>query len=1577
MRLFLFSLFTISSVALVLALNNPTQPTFDQVSAAGSTKENYRSSGILDDHIDGLHHLSIISETVELSIFGLDCAGDCRAPFDIQIISNDNSFQETFTIGACPTGISITVDAALSYRLVDSELGLEYPNAIVNGEINSPNGDGSFEFSEPQGCPDECDEPYVFFFGEDGEDYGGRTLLAHNGFLYVGGLRGQEAMLAKVTTAGEVVWAQTMQPFPSLPNVVSDLKIDSDGMLIGVGNGQAASTIESFSFKLDPDSGAIIWTQTYEDAATSNFQANDIFEASNGGDYTILGTVLNSTSQASGCDGAFYSINRNNGEITNNRIHFHLGSCESFNSTELSNGSFFVTGRFNFAGGGVNRMRPAIMNINSTGTALWSRLYLVDVNADARLYSEDISEDGPDNMIMLAHGDDNGTDANTPDLWLVRANRFEGTAQWAIKYTLPEAVTGQEVIVVPNGYVVVANARLSNTMYVLRINGAGDIIWAKQLNGIESIRSGDEILLLDNFLYLTATHLSNTDTELALMRMDFITGELTGDCIANEDVDVPQLFISNPYSGFNSITPYNTQVQGAGAFPITPDDLEPLPTSCEPNCTPENCTNGMDDDGDGLIDCEDSDCDCVEICGNDIDDDGDGLVDCEDPDLADDCCCYEPPTLELGDDIPTCENGVVVLDAGPDFETYLWSDSSTEQTLTALLPGLYSVTVTDSCGNEQVDSITVFIDQTGNIDLGPDETLCPGETLTLSVDGFATYEWFPEDGFDCNDCPTVTYTATENTTIIVVGTTDEGCVSTDTLIVTIGGQQQGSFNTAELCAGDTLVFGDQMITEAGLYIDTVTVGECIAIDSLDVTLLPLFNTSEDVELCAGETLLLFGSLEVVEGGTYSMEFIAANGCDSTHTVNVGLLDPINTTEDLSVCVGGSVDIFGNPESVAGEYSMTFSGSNGCDSTHTIILTVLDTFATNETIQLCAGSSIEIFGQIVDMPGDYSMTFQAENGCDSTHTITVEILDLIETSENLEICAGTSADIFGNAETVAGEYSMTFQAENGCDSTHTITLNVLDTFATNESLELCPGGTVTVFGDEVGAAGDYSMTFIADNGCDSVHTITVFEIEPITSSENLGLCPGGTVTVFGDQVDETGIYTQTFQAENGCDSTHTITVFELDTFTTSETLPDQCAGTSVDIFGDQVTESGIYTQTFTAANGCDSTHTVTVTFLPPNETAEDIYLCEGESIDVFGVMEDEPGVYAETFTAANGCDSTHTITLIAEEFTGSANIFPPCPSDPDAWIVYIRTVGNGGPYTVTWNGNVAVDNTINGVPPGEHVAIVTSANGCIYTVEFRVRDYSQPWMPRISAPTCNNPKAGSIQVEVLTSDEDFSFSLDGENFSDETLIEGLVEGEYVLYVRYGERCTVTDTVTIPGPEEFTMVLPEDQTIDWGESLPIAPTTNVRPGATYQWWPVQGLDCVNCEKVIVAPEETTRYYLKITDAGGCTKTDEILVRVDPRVPYYVPNAFSPNADGQNDFFTVFGDDRLEEVERMIIFDRWGGQVFTRENFPPNREELGWNGINRQEVVQPGVFVYHLELRMANGERVTVKGDVVLLR
>jgi len=85
-------------------------------------------------------------------------------------------------------------------------------------------------------------------------------------------------------------------------------------------------------------------------------------------------------------------------------------------------------------------------------------------------------------------------------------------------------------------------------------------------------------------------------------------------------------------------------------------------------------------------------------------------------------------------------------------------------------------------------------------------------------------------------------------------------------------------------------------------------------------------------------------------------------------------------------------------------------------------------------------------------------------------------------------------------------------------------------------------------------------------------------------------------------------------------------------------------------------------------------------------------------------------------------------------------------------------------------------------------------------------------------------------------------------------------------------------------------------------------------------------------------------------------------------YLPTAFSPNDDGINDLFRVLGGDDLAEVVSLDVYDRWGNQVFVGKE---------WDGRENGQPVSPGVFVYILRLRMADGLERTMRGSVVLLR
>jgi gliding motility-associated-like protein len=107
----------------------------------------------------------------------------------------------------------------------------------------------------------------------------------------------------------------------------------------------------------------------------------------------------------------------------------------------------------------------------------------------------------------------------------------------------------------------------------------------------------------------------------------------------------------------------------------------------------------------------------------------------------------------------------------------------------------------------------------------------------------------------------------------------------------------------------------------------------------------------------------------------------------------------------------------------------------------------------------------------------------------------------------------------------------------------------------------------------------------------------------------------------------------------------------------------------------------------------------------------------------------------------------------------------------------------------------------------------------------------------------------------------------------------------------------------------------------------------------------------------------YRIKVRDASGCIKTQDVLISLDPSV--YVPNIFTPNNDAVNDEFEVLNLP-LDGKHQLIISNRWGNEVFTSKDY---REGNFWTA----EGASDGVYFYRLKVE--GGE--TYTGWVEVLR
>ena len=119
------------------------------------------------------------------------------------------------------------------------------------------------------------------------------------------------------------------------------------------------------------------------------------------------------------------------------------------------------------------------------------------------------------------------------------------------------------------------------------------------------------------------------------------------------------------------------------------------------------------------------------------------------------------------------------------------------------------------------------------------------------------------------------------------------------------------------------------------------------------------------------------------------------------------------------------------------------------------------------------------------------------------------------------------------------------------------------------------------------------------------------------------------------------------------------------------------------------------------------------------------------------------------------------------------------------------------------------------------------------------------------------------------------------------------------------------------------------------------------------------------------------LEAYDERGCYSEDAISYLVVRKRDVYVPNVFSPNGDGLNDIFTLFTDSDVKEITLLEIYTRWGDLVFRKKNYQPNVPTEGWDGKFAGEEVNPGVYVYRIEILYGDGLMDQLAGDVTVIK
>ncbi len=254
---------------------------------------------------------------------------------------------------------------------------------------------------------------------------------------------------------------------------------------------------------------------------------------------------------------------------------------------------------------------------------------------------------------------------------------------------------------------------------------------------------------------------------------------------------------------------------------------------------------------------------------------------------------------------------------------------------------------------------------------------------------------------------------------------------------------------------------------------------------------------------------------------------------------------------------------------------------------------------------------------------------------------------------------------------------------------------------------------------------------------------------------------------------------------------------------------------------------------------------------------------------------------------------------------------------------------------------------------------------------------------LTRPVCIGEVNGAISVTGFQGGTaPFEISFNGSEFTGETTYSDLRAGSYSFTIRDANGCTVSESIILPDGNLIDVdVAANIDYIKIGESVILSGNTSLPEEeiADVLWTPEESVDCPDCMETMATPFETTRYTFTVTDINGCSADANVEIRVDRRAEIFVPNIFSPNDDGENDFFTVYTSDidNIKIIRKLLIFDRWGELVARIENFQPNLPELGWDGTFLGKPVNPGVFVYMVDAELIDGTTKKLTGDVTVIR
>ena len=477
----------------------------------------------------------------------------------------------------------------------------------------------------------------------------------------------------------------------------------------------------------------------------------------------------------------------------------------------------------------------------------------------------------------------------------------------------------------------------------------------------------------------------------------------------------------------------------------------------------------------------------------------------------------------------------------------------------------------------------------------------------------------------------------------------------------------------------------------------------------------------------------------------------------------------------------------------------------------------------------------------------------------------------------------------------------------------------------------------------------------------------------TNNPTVWICSAGTYVL------------TTSHQESGCSTTDTIVIDR------DQNLPNVSANTPNVLTCDR-------TSVVLDATGSDFGGEFELQWLDPNSNQI--------SQDLMATVT-EPGVYTLiVLNTQTDCEDMLTVEVTQNIMQPTAVIDQvgelSCTVD-EVELNASNSMTQGAVRTYSWsttNGEISGPSNgqvINVTEEGQYeLIIVDDLNGCADTMVVDVIEIGNT-LESIDVdptdPTCFGFNDGIMEIDVSGGIAPLMYSVNGGPFTSSTIFTNLAPGTYDVVVRDDNGCEKDTSITIQEPAEISITAKEDLIKEAGSSvrldtliLEVTGITVADADSVY-WYDEQTGNRIPFT-LLDSLTETRTYRVVIYD-GPCQSSDLITIFVKYTRNIFVPNIIFPgsdNADPSNKQLYVYGNkDRVQQVNFMRIYDRWGELIYSKDDIEyderQGRTVEGWDGFFNGELVNPGVYIYHVQVAFfsADGDLITEDffGDVTLIQ